>query len=71
MIEAGVGLSTASDTRLAAREAAGQAVASLSADRADFAIVFATAGHGEALPALLEGISGAAGTPYVTGCSAA
>lgn len=71
MIEAGVGLSTASDTRLAAREAAGQAVASLSADRADFAIVFATGDHGDALPELLDGISGAAGTPYVTGCSAA
>jgi small ligand-binding sensory domain FIST len=71
MILAGVGLSTASTTKLAAKEAAEHAVASLDDRRADFAIVFATAEHGEALPDLLGAIADAASTPYVAGCSAA
>jgi len=71
MTLAGVGLSTASSTKQAAREAAERAVASLADQRADFAIVFATAEHGEAIPELLDAISGAVGTPYVAGCSAA
>jgi small ligand-binding sensory domain FIST len=71
MIVAGVGLSTGSTTKAAAREAAEQAVASLPDRRADFGIVFATAEHGEAVSELLEAMSGALGTPYVAGCSAA
>ena len=71
MIDAGVGLSTTATTRRAAREAAETAVASLPDQRADFAIVFATAEHGDALPDLLEAVGGAVGTPYVAGCSAA
>jgi small ligand-binding sensory domain FIST len=71
MTFAGVGLSTASPTKKAAREAAERAVASLADQRADFAIAFATAEHGEAIPDLLDAISGAVGTPYVAGCSAA
>ncbi len=71
MICAGVGLSTSSTTKRAAYEAAEQAVASLEDRRADFAIVFATAEHGEALPDLVDAISGAVSTPYVAGCSAA
>ena len=71
MIEAGVGLSTTSTTRRAACEAAERAVASLKDQRADFAIVFATGEHGDALPDLLDAIGGAVGTPYVAGCSAA
>ena len=71
MISAGVGLSTTSNTRRAAEEAARGAVASLKGHGADFAIVFATAEHGQALPDLLDAISGAVSTPYVAGCSAA
>jgi small ligand-binding sensory domain FIST len=71
MIAAGVGLSTASNTKRAAREAAEQAVAAFPDRSSDLAIVFATADHGAALPELLDGISGAVGTPYVAGCSAA
>lgn len=70
-IVAGVGLSTGSATRRSAREAAERAIAALPDGRADFAIAFATAEHGEDLPGLLEAISGAVGTPYVAGCSAA
>jgi len=71
MIAAGVGLSTESNTKRAARDAAGQAVAALPGGRSDLAIVFATTDHGGALSDLLEGISGVVGTPYVAGCSAA
>jgi small ligand-binding sensory domain FIST len=71
MIQAGVGLSTGSNTRRAAHDAAEQAVAGLSDRSSDLAIVFATADHGGALPELLDGIAGAVGTPYVAGCSAA
>ena len=71
MIVAGVGLSTGSTTRRAAREAAEQAVASLPEQRADFGIVFATAEHGDALPDLLDALGSALGTPYIAGCSAA
>ena len=51
MIFAGVGLSTETSTARAAREAAERAVASLPGKRADFAVVFATAEHGDALAA--------------------
>lgn len=71
MILAGVGLSTTSSTKVAAREAAERAVASLEDQHADFAIVFATSEHGEALPEMLGAIADAASTPYVAGCSAA
>ena len=71
MIVAGVGLSTGSTTKRAAREAAEQAVAPLPEQRADFGIVFATAEHGDALPDLLDALGHALGTPYVAGCSAA
>jgi len=71
MILAGVGLSTTSTTKRAAQQAAERAVTSLEGQRADFAIVFATAEHRESLPDLLEATSSAAGTPYVAGCSAA
>jgi len=71
MIFAGVGLSTESNTARAAEEAAERAVASLPEQRADFAIVFATAEHGDALPEFLDALGGALGTPYIAGCSAA
>src|SRR5262245_44300051 len=71
MIFAGVGLSTSSTTKSAAREAAGHAVATLQDQRAAFAIGFATGETGEALPDLLGAVADAASTPYVAGCSAA
>jgi small ligand-binding sensory domain FIST len=71
MIAAGVGLSTSANTRQAAREAAEQAVAGLPGQRADFGIVFATTEHGDGLEGLLDTLSGALGTPYIAGCSAA
>jgi small ligand-binding sensory domain FIST len=71
MIFAGVGLSTESNTARAAREAAERAAAKLPAQRADFAVVFATAEHGDALSDLLKTLGGVLGTPYIVGCSAA
>ncbi len=71
MIFAGVGLSTESNTAHAAREAADRAVASLPGKRADFAVVFATAEHGDALPELLANLKAGLGTPHVAGCSGA
>ena len=71
MIEAGVGLSSASSTVVAATEAASQAVADIPGQGADVAIVFATAEHAAGLPSLLAAVERAAGTPYVVGCSAA
>src|SRR5262245_54780213 len=70
MIEAGVGLSSASSTVVAATEAAARAVAEIPGQHADLAVVFATAEHGAALPSLLAAVESAAGTPYVVGCSA-
>ena len=70
MIQAGVGLSTISDTGRAAEDAASKAVASFSGGAADFVVVFATAEHGQALPSLLSSVERTAGTPYVVGCSA-
>ena len=71
MICAGVGLSTEANTARAALEAAEQASGALPDRGADFAIVFATADHQQALPTLLDAVAGAVSTPYVAGCSAA
>jgi small ligand-binding sensory domain FIST len=71
MIEAGVGLSSASSTVVAASEAASQAASGLSGGRADLAIVFATGDHAEEIPSLLSSVERATGTPYIVGCSAA
>jgi len=35
---------------------------------ADFAVVFATAEHGDAIPEMLAAVERTTGTPYVTGC---
>ncbi|HJQ99829.1 MAG TPA: FIST N-terminal domain-containing protein [Candidatus Polarisedimenticolaceae bacterium] len=71
MIEAGVGLSSASSTVVAASEAASTAASGLSGGRADLAIVFATGDHADEIPSLLSSVERAAGTPYIVGCSAA
>jgi hypothetical protein len=70
MIEAGVGLSSASSTVVAASEAAALSASELSGGRADLAIVFATGEHADEIPSLLASVERSAGTPYVVGCSA-
>ena len=70
MIEAGVGLSSASSTVVAASEAASQAASEIEGGGADVAIVFATSEHAQGLPSLLAAVERAAGTPYIVGCSA-
>jgi len=70
MIEAGVGLSSASSTVVAASEAASQAASSLGGEPADLAIVFASGEHADGIPSLLSSVERAAGTPYIVGCSA-
>lgn len=70
MIRAGVGISTESNAARAGLDAAGQVVAALDGEQADWCIVFATAEYRQSLEALLESISGTVGTPYVVGCSA-
>jgi small ligand-binding sensory domain FIST len=70
MIQAGVGLSSASSTVVAASEAASLSASELSGGPADLAIVFATGEHADEIPSLLESVERATGTPYVVGCSA-
>jgi small ligand-binding sensory domain FIST len=71
MIRAGVGISTDGNAARAGLEAAGQVVTSLDGEQADWCIVFVTSEHRTNLRALLGSVSGATGTPYVVGCSAA
>jgi small ligand-binding sensory domain FIST len=71
MIRAGVGLSLDRRSTHAAAEAAEMARASLGGAIPDWCVVFASAEHGEHLSTLLPALANAAGTPYVTGCSAA
>jgi small ligand-binding sensory domain FIST len=70
MIRASVGISTERNSARGALEAARQVVEGLGGEQPDWCIAFATMDHGENLHALLESLSGAAGTPYVAGCSA-
>jgi small ligand-binding sensory domain FIST len=70
MIFAGVGLSTGSNTPSAAREAAERAIERLPGKRADFAVVFATSEHGNALPELTQTLGASLNTRCVAGCSA-
>lgn len=71
MIRAGVGLSTQPRSAHAAAEAAERARETLAGETPDFCIAFATGGHGDVLPVVVEAIASAAGTPYVAGCSGA
>ena len=72
MIRAGVGLSTADDPLRAVDDAVARARATLGGDeRTDFAIVFFTGEHHERSSLVLARVAAVAGTPYVTGCTAA
>jgi small ligand-binding sensory domain FIST len=71
LIRGGVGLSTLPRAADAAREATERATASLDGETPGWCVAFATSGYASELPALIEGISEAASTPYVVGCSAA
>src|SRR5215467_12611201 len=70
MLQAGVGLSTQKDTRKAAREAAQTALSRTGSSTADFALVFATAGHGPGYSLLLRTIQQITHATHVVGCSA-
>ncbi len=69
LIRAGVGLSTAADTEIAANEASSRAMSALEGQPADWCIAFTTVPHCKRLDDLLTGVSLACGTPYVAGCS--
>ena len=68
MIQAGVGLSTQKNTAEAAREATRIALSQAVIDRADLALVFATADHGAAYSQLLRTVQTTAGTANVVAC---
>jgi len=70
MIRAGVGHSSNPESVDAAVEAAKIAMAGLGQKRADFALVFATAAHQPAYPALLHAIRQITKTDHLVGCSA-
>lgn len=70
MIRASVGISTERSSARGALDAARQVVEGLGGEQPDWCIAFATSEHAENLHALLESLAGAAGTPYVAGCSA-
>jgi len=71
MIRGGVGLSTRPRAADAAREATERATAGLGGETPGWCVAFATSSYASELPDLIEGISKAASTPYVVGCSAA
>lgn len=71
MIRAGVGLSTRSDTKEAAREAVAAAASPLRGAAADWCVVFASGEHAVRDADLLGAVGSASGTPYVAGCSGA
>lgn len=70
MIRAGVGHSSNPDSVDAGVEAAKIAMAQLGQKRADFVLVFATAIHQPAYPALLHAIRQITKTEHLVGCSA-
>ena len=71
MIRAGVGQSQQSATASSVKEAAGRALASAGAPRADLAIIFFTSDHAGHAPELVSSLIGSVGTDCVVGCSAA
>ena len=70
MLQAGVGLSTQQDTQKATAEATQMALQRAGCQTADFALVFATTGHGPEYSLLLRTIKDTARATHVVGCSA-
>jgi len=70
MIQAGIGISTERNAARAGLDAARQVVEGLGGEQPDWCVAFSTPEHQAGLEALLHSVSGAAGTPYVVGCSA-
>lgn len=71
MIHAAVGVSTHSNTARAALDAAKQVQQRLGDRQPDWCIVFVTDEHVAFLGSMQESLTGALGTPYIVGCSAA
>lgn len=71
MLQAGVGFSSQRDTQKAAVEATQIAMQRAQCATADFALVFATTGHGAGYSLLLRTIKATARATHVVGCSAA
>ncbi|HEX7297797.1 MAG TPA: FIST N-terminal domain-containing protein [Solirubrobacteraceae bacterium] len=69
-VRIGCGLSTGSDPRVAAIDAAQQARATLEGAQADVAFVFAAGAHLAAPEATLEGVGEALAPPVLAGCGA-
>jgi small ligand-binding sensory domain FIST len=70
MLQAGVGFSSQQDTKKAAVEATQIAMQRAGCATADFALVFATTGHGPGYSLLLHTIKDIARATHVVGCSA-
>ena len=70
MLVAGVGLSKQHDTEQATREAAQAALSQAGGDRADFALVFASAHHGAGYGRVLRTVRAETQASQVVGCSA-
>lgn len=70
MLQAGVGFSSQQDTQKAAVEATQTAMQRARCAVADFALVFATTGHGPGYSLLLRTIKDTARATHVIGCSA-
>jgi small ligand-binding sensory domain FIST len=70
MLQAGVGFSPQQDTQKAAVEATRMAMQRAQCTTADFALVFATIGHGPGYSLLLRTIKNTAHATHVVGCSA-
>lgn len=70
MLQAGVGFSPQQDTKKAAVEATQIAMQRAGCATADFALAFATTGHGPGYSLLLHAIKDAARATHVIGCSA-
>lgn len=69
MIKAGVGLSLASDSVSAAREAATQAMAQGGLNTSDWAVVFCTFPHSQEYESIIRVIREITGTENISGCS--
>jgi small ligand-binding sensory domain FIST len=68
-MRAGVGYSGDGSAKAAATQATGEALGRAGVDRADLAVVFATADYGAEYPDLLEAVRAKSGVPAPVGCS--